>query len=177
KYPDPEEGTPVVGSASFREVPGNPGKAPEIPLEQNGTERNGTQQNSTSTEQIDDVVDDDSNLDETQKALKEIEHHFIMRRGVGTMLSVKDMESMQDLLKEGFTVDEILAGIDHAFDNYKPKYKRDRINSFRYCEQVIRALRAEKQTGKKPDGFSNLPKAIREQMEREARGEHYESEE
>lgn len=181
QYPAPEEGTPVLptppDSGTFREVPGNSGKAPEIPLEQNRTEQNRTEQNSTTTEQIDDVVDDDSNLDETQKALKEIEHHFIMRRGVGTMLSVKDMESMQDLLKEGFTVDEILAGIDHAFDNYKPKYKRDRINSFRYCEQVIRALRAEKQTGKKPDGFSNLPKAIRRQMEQEARGEILETEE
>src|SRR5690606_31732474 len=104
QYPAAQEGITVLptppDSGTCREVPGNSWKAPEIPLEQNRTEQNRTEQNSTTTEQIDDVVDDDSNLDETQKALKEIEHHFIMRRGVGTMLSVKDMESMQGLLKE-----------------------------------------------------------------------------
>lgn len=155
KYPAPEEGTPVVGSASFREFPGNSGKAPEIPLEQNRTEQNGTEQNST--EQIDDV--DDSSLSETQKALQKIEHHFIMRRGVGTMLSSKDMECMQELLKDGFSVEEILAGIDYAFDNFKPKHKRDRINSFSYCERVIRSRQAEKQ-GRREDS-SDLPKAQR----------------
>ena len=89
-----------------------------------------------------------------------------------SMLGVKDMESMQELLKDGFTVDEILAGIDHAFDNYKPKHKRDRINSFKYCERVIRSLRAEKQSGKKPDGFSDLPKA---QQEADKKGDNWDT--
>jgi len=159
QYPAPEEGTPVLptppDSRNFRELPGNSGKAPEIPLEQNRTEQNGTEQNST--EQIDDV--DDSSLSETQKALQKIEHHFITRRGVGTMLSSKDMECMQELLKDGFSVEEILAGIDYAFDNFKPKHKRDRINSFSYCERVIRSRQAEKQ-GRREDS-SDLPKAQR----------------
>jgi len=155
KYPDPKDGTPVIGSGNFREVPGNSEKVPEIPLEQNRTEQNRTEQNST--EQIDDV--DDSSLSETQKALQKIEHHFIMRRGVGTMLSSKDMECMQELLKDGFSVEEILAGIDYAFDNFKPKHKRDRINSFSYCERVIRSRQAEKQ-GRREDS-SDLPKAQR----------------
>jgi len=123
-----------------------------------------TEEKRTTTEQIDDVVDDDdSTLDETQKALQKIEHHFIMRRGVGTMLGVEDMESMQDLLKDGFTVDEILAGIDHAFDNFKPKHKRDRINSFKYCERVIRSLKAKKQgSHNRRSEDSDLPRAQRE---------------
>ena len=158
QYPAPEDGTPVLptppDSGNFREVPGNSEKVPEIPLEQNRNEQNRT---GTTTEQIDDV--DDSSLSETQKALQKIEHHFIMRRGVGTMLSSKDMECMQELLKDGFSVEEILAGIDYAFDNFKPKHKRDRINSFSYCERVIRSRQAEKQ-GRREDS-SDLPKAQR----------------
>lgn len=124
-----------------------------------------------------------------EKALQEIEKHFIQRRGLGLILSPKDMESMQSLLNDGFTVQEIIEGIDFAFDNYQPKHSRDGIKSFGYCETVIRSLRAKKEgikkgrgrigksRGRKDDGWDDLPKAVRRQMEREARGELHEPEE
>ena len=132
---------------------------------------------------------DDDVKDPMEKALQEIEKHFIQRRGLGLILSPKDMESMQSLLNDGFTVQEIIEGIDFAFDNYQPKHSRDGIKSFGYCETVIRSLRAKKEgikkgrggigkgRGRKDDGCDDLPKAIREQMEREARGELHEPEE
>ncbi|PRX39551.1 hypothetical protein CLV97_1234 [Planifilum fimeticola] len=122
-------------------------------------EKKTTEEKRTTTEQIEDDVDNDSN--QADRALKKIERHFVMRRGVGTVLSVEDMESMQVLLKDGFTVDEILAGIDHAFESFKPKHKRDRINSFKYCESVIRSLKAKKQDSHNRVGY-DLPKAQRE---------------
>ena len=138
---------------------------------------------------IDDYLMGDSADDPMSEAIRKIENHYIQRRGIGLILRPDDMESMQRLLDDGFTVDEIIEGIDYAFDNYKPKHSRDGIKTFGYCETVIRSLRAKKEgikkgrggigkgRGRKDDGWDDLPKAIREQMEREARGELHEPEE
>ena len=143
----------------------------------------------TTTEQID-VDDESKDQDPVAEALQKIEHHYITRRGIGLIPKPTDMESMQSLINDGFTVEEIIEGIDYAFDNYKPQHSRDGIKSFKYCETIIRSLRAKKEAaskgrvrsgaqkrGQKDDGWDDLPRAVREQMEREARGEDYESEE
>src|SRR5690606_15955807 len=108
QYPAPEEGTPVLptlpDSGNFRELPGNSGNHPEIPLEQNRTEQNRTGTELTTEEN--DVV---GSSDPMSEALQKIEHHYIQRRGLGLIPTAKDMASMESLLKDGFTVEEILA--------------------------------------------------------------------
>lgn len=76
--------------------------------------------------------------------LKKIEHHFIQRRGIGILPSASDLESMKSLLDDNIPLSEIIAGIDQAFDRYKPKHRRDGIKRFAYCETVIRSMYQKK---------------------------------
>ena len=181
--PDPPQGAP--GEEGGGDSPGNDSEndsgagresapADPRPKEEKGKEN-----------KIDGDLPDEPEDDPMGKALREIENHYIQRRGLGLIPSAKDMADMESLLRDGFTVKEIIEGIDFAFDNYKPKHSRDGIKTFGYCETVIRSLRAKKEgaakgrngaqkRGQKDDGWDNLPKAVRRQMEMEARGEIHE---
>lgn len=152
RYPDPEEGQKIGvktdDSEAFPEVPGSSGKLPKVPPEQNRTElnRTGTELNQQRTEgkpenDVSWLDKSDSNSDDM---IQKIEHHFIQRRGLGIIPSASDIQSMQNLVDDGFTLEEIIQGIDHAFDHYKPKHKKDGIKRFAYCETVIRAENAKK---------------------------------
>lgn len=123
---------------------------------------------------------DDAPPDPKEEALQEIQAHFIMRRARGTAISTDDMNLMSELMdKEGFTKEEIIEGIDEAFRRFKPRWQGDYVRSFKYCADTIRTLRAEKNkpTNKRQavGQFNDLPRAVREQLEREASGEGYDT--
>lgn len=69
---------------------------------------------------------------------KQIEERFIVRRARGIDLSADDIVVIQQLLDDKIPVETILAGIDDAFDNYKPRFRNDRVKSMNYCDPVIR---------------------------------------
>ncbi|PTX53966.1 hypothetical protein C8P63_12422 [Melghirimyces profundicolus] len=151
-FPAPEEGSPVICQSDSGKVRESLGGSEKIPHEQNRNERNGkdTEQNQRRTEgNTEPKITDGWSVDSASKTgdvLQRIEQHFIQRRGLGTIPSASDIQSMQNLLDDGFTFEEIRQGIDHAFEHYKPKYKKDGIKHFAYCETVIRALNAKKQS-------------------------------
>jgi DNA-binding transcriptional regulator YhcF (GntR family) len=66
--------------------------------------------------------------------------HYIARRGNGFNSSPNDLESVQELVNEGIPEASIILGIDKSFDNYKPKYPGQEIQSFSYCAKKIRDL-------------------------------------
>jgi len=80
---------------------------------------------------------------------EKIENHYIQRRGLGLIPSPTDFQSIQSVLDANIPLSDILSGIDHAFDCYKPKHSRDRINSFKYCETVIFDLYEKKKARQK----------------------------
>jgi hypothetical protein len=53
-------------------------------------------------------------------------------------ISPKDIEAAQRLA--GIPIEIALKGIDTAFSNYKPKFDGDKINSFSFCEPIIKSL-------------------------------------
>lgn len=69
---------------------------------------------------------------------KQIEERFIARRARGIDLSADDIVVIQQLLDDEIPVETILAGIDDAFANYKPRFRNDRVKSMSYCDPVIR---------------------------------------
>ena len=75
--------------------------------------------------------------EEVNSIFEKIENHYLQRRGIGLMLSATDCKAIQSVIEANIPLDDIIKGIDYAFDNYKPRHSRDRINSFRYCEKVI----------------------------------------
>src|SRR5690606_19159914 len=92
------------------------------------------------------------------EALKKIENHFIQRRGIGIIPSASDIESMKSLLDDNIPLSEIIAGIDLAFDRYKPKHRRDGIKRFAYCETVIRSMyqkKKEREQIQQQGGYNN----------------------
>ncbi|MCS1351178.1 hypothetical protein [Mechercharimyces sp. CAU 1602] len=109
--------------------------------ETNGREEKRKENKPTKQQNDDRWLDND--LPSTPIMNQEIEAYFIQRRNKGTLLCAKDMQLIQELIDDKFTLDEVRRGIDHAFDHYKPKHKRDSIKSFAYCDTVIRAMKAK----------------------------------
>ena len=111
--------------------------------------------------------------------------YFSQRCGRGSHVRESDRFEIEQLLDKGVTEREILFWIDECFK----RKKGSTINSFRYIATVIEDERRKREQQKSnkvtplrrrnqpKEDFSDLPKAIRRQMEREARGEDYESEE
>src|SRR5690606_6487628 len=111
--------------------------------------------------------------------------YFSQRCGRGVQVRESDRFEIEQLLDKGVTEREILFWIDECFK----RKKGSTINSFRYIATVIEDERRKREQQKSnkvtplrrrnqpKENFSDLPKAIRRQMEREARGEDYESEE
>ena len=73
-------------------------------------------------------------------SFKQIEAKYIQRRARGFDLMPNDILVIEQLLQDGIPVDTIMQGIDKAFDEYKPRFKNDRIKSMTYCEPIIREL-------------------------------------
>jgi len=73
-------------------------------------------------------------------SFRQIEAKYIQRRARGFDLMPNDILVIEQLLQDGIPVDTILRGIDKAFDEYKPRFKNDRIKSMTYCEPIIREL-------------------------------------
>jgi hypothetical protein len=114
--------------------------------------------------------------------IEEIEREYQARKGMNPELplSITDSRLIKDLIDDDkFTKEEIFAGIDQAFLTAARQGKQ--VFSFKYCISAIVSVKEEKhqkknvipfkqqkkQPYKKPE--SRLPKAIREQMEREER--------
>lgn len=74
------------------------------------------------------------------EAFQTIADKFIQRRGKGLMLSPKDEEAIERLLKDNIPLETILRLIDQVFDEYKPKHRLDSINSFEYVEKAVLSL-------------------------------------
>ncbi|SHF35105.1 hypothetical protein SAMN05444392_11668 [Seinonella peptonophila] len=79
-----------------------------------------------------------------QTWFERIEQHYLKRRGKGMDLTTKDIQAIHSLLNEGFTLNDVIEGIDYAFNRFQPKHKKDEIQSFRYCEKVIHDLAAKR---------------------------------
>jgi len=75
---------------------------------------------------------------------KAVESRYIQRRGVGLELTSFDVEAIDELIKEKIPLSVALDGIDQAYKDFKPKHRRDRINSLNYCLSVIYGLNARK---------------------------------
>ncbi|MBH8587111.1 replication protein [Thermoactinomyces sp. CICC 10520] len=95
---------------------------------------------------IKDINDDDiyrPELEETSsepdERINKIKNHFSKKAQKIWYSSEEDL-AMTKLLDEGVPVKTILDGIDLAFERFKPKHSRDRINSFRYCLPAIYEL-------------------------------------
>src|SRR5690606_8276819 len=112
--------------------------------------------------------------------------YFAQRCGRGLHVRESDRFEIEQLLDKGVSEREILYWIDECFK----RKKGSTINSFRYIATVIEDERRKREQQQKQskvtplrkrnqpkENYSDLPRAIREQMEREARGEDYESEE
>lgn len=94
-----------------------------------------------------DIKDDDIYSDLTpapeEKEIQEISHHYTKRRG--RFPNHIDLMSMAKIYDEGIPLDTIHKGIDSAFD-YKES-KGETVNSFAYCDKVIRTLHEKQMKG------------------------------
>jgi hypothetical protein len=57
-----------------------------------------------------------------------------------TNIRPTDIQAAEKLFNEHIPNELTIRGIDNAFDNYKPKYEGDKINSFSFCVPIIRSL-------------------------------------
>jgi hypothetical protein len=72
--------------------------------------------------------------------LQEITNYYCDKAGtVEFNISAAETQVMIDLLKT-IPVDVIKSGIDESFKNFKPKFDGDKINSFKYCEPIVKKL-------------------------------------
>jgi predicted transcriptional regulator len=70
-------------------------------------------------------------------------------------ISGKDIASAQRMLAKKMPIEFICNGIKQSFENFKPNYEGDKINSLSYCEKIINKLWANKKAREvKTDGAS-----------------------
>lgn len=88
------------------------------------------------------LKDDPPSLSEDQLIgkINQVEAHFLSRKGKGIMISPTDFGVINQILKEGITLDVITQGIDKAFSDFKERNRPGEITSFSYCAPVIREL-------------------------------------
>lgn len=91
----------------------------------------------TGTDSIQDQISS-SNTDYRQA----IANKYLLRRGKGLDITKSDDEVIDELIKELIPLQTAIDGIDQAFDNFKPKHKRDEVRSLSYCATVIYSLHA-----------------------------------
>jgi DNA-binding MarR family transcriptional regulator len=80
-------------------------------------------------------VDDDIR-DQKQEIARRVEQHFLKRRGKGFAVSPTDYQEIMKLVSSGMPLPVIIAGIDRAFDEYRPKHRYDEIRTFSYCVPI-----------------------------------------
>ncbi|WP_020621048.1 helix-turn-helix domain-containing protein [Paenibacillus daejeonensis] len=66
------------------------------------------------------------------KQIQDIGNHFLKRRGRGLELSLTDYEEVKQLVADGVPSPFIKTCIDHCFDNFRPRHKRDSIRSISF---------------------------------------------
>lgn len=74
---------------------------------------------------------------------KRVADRYLTRRGKGLEITAKDELVLDELIADAVPIHIALAGIDKAFNTFKPKHKKDEIKSLSYCEGIIYALNAE----------------------------------
>ncbi|EZP75035.1 hypothetical protein H839_16083 [Parageobacillus genomosp. 1] len=97
----------------------------------------------------DDIGDENMTHD---SAFQLIADRYIQRRGKGLSISPKDETAIEKLLQENIPLDSILKLIDKVFDEYKPKFDGDEINSFEYVRKVVLSKYYEQKGGNTADG-------------------------
>lgn len=75
----------------------------------------------------------------SNERIEKIKTHFSKKAQKIWYSSEEDMAMIQ-LLEEGIPVETIIAGVDIAFERFRPKHSRDRIQSFKYCLSAIYEL-------------------------------------
>ncbi|OPA77493.1 hypothetical protein BVG16_13645 [Paenibacillus selenitireducens] len=86
---------------------------------------------------------ENNQFNDLQKYRKEVETKYIQRRGVGLELTISDESMIEEFFTEKVPLQIVLDGIDKAFNNYKPRNSRDKINSLKYCSQIVFSLQAQ----------------------------------
>lgn len=132
-------------------------------------------------DQSDDVNDWFRTDNAMETAKQEIERHYNKKKRRIAPLSPKEMKAIDNLLKAGIDKNQILNGIDQAFQ-YKEEELGEKINSFTYCatfimnrhEQLLKAEQGslnQKRNGQLPSSKPNkIPKAVLKQMEETQNG-------
>src|SRR5690606_5381154 len=93
------------------------------------------------------------------------EDKYLQRRGKGLVLSNKDLEALDELMRERIALRTVIEGIDKAFDEFEPQHSRDEIRSLNYCVPIILDLHIKKQKeanlgdGAHWEGAARHPKA------------------
>ncbi|MGQ8967947.1 hypothetical protein [Bacillus subtilis] len=93
--------------------------------------------------------------DEGSTSFQKIEEKFTSRKG-SLFLSAVDTAAIKRVIEAEIPIDDVLTWIDEIFDQYKPKYPGDKINSFSYCEPIIRDRWAAKHSEKQPSNVSEF---------------------
>ncbi|MCC3380729.1 phage replisome organizer N-terminal domain-containing protein [Paenibacillus farraposensis] len=101
-------------------------------------------------------TDTDSGQDEISSAEVDyrnaVANKYLQRRGKGLEISMADDLTISELQADGISLSTALDGVDQAFDNFKPQYKRHEIGSMRYCAKVIYALHESRSATTEQDG-------------------------
>ncbi|WP_430742662.1 hypothetical protein [Bacillus atrophaeus] len=81
---------------------------------------------------------------EDSTSFQKIEDKYVSRKG-SLFLSAIDIAAIKRIIEAEIPLDDVLTWIDEIFDQYKPKFPGDKINSFSYCEPIIHERWAAKQ--------------------------------
>ena len=124
------------------------------------TNRPQTDYNQTTNRLQSDTNNNDNNDNNSSCSSRELQgvincycdRSLILESNINTV----EIQTMIDLLEE-IPIDTIKKGIDEAFKNFIPKFKGDKIKSFKYCEPVIRNLWAKSQIKEGEDSGQYKP--------------------
>lgn len=123
----------IVNWGLYQEVPERINQVSNQPVTKHQPSIN---QQLTPTKNEENEENENNLLPQQQEELKQIEQHYLRQSG-RQRLTLRDRKAIQELLQQGFTVNNILNGIDYAFSHFQPQYNGDRIQSFTYCAKVI----------------------------------------
>lgn len=80
----------------------------------------------------------ESKIETPLEPIDHIADYYMVRRGKpGMSPRASDYKHVQSIISSGVSVEEALAGIDQAFEEFNPNYDGDEITSFAYCKKVI----------------------------------------
>lgn len=87
-----------------------------------------------------------------------LEYFCKKSKRTNTQLKPRELEAAQSVCKQ-IPIKIVLQGINQAFLNYKPDNEGDRINSFKYCEPIIKKLYSQMKAGKESSNGRSSEKA------------------